>query len=434
MRLSSNRSMMIDDAMQSPKLSWNTHSIVTRAALDSIKAPQINEEIPVVRLEDFLSCAHVELRELARRHIELLSRKNGQTLTSNPIPSRILTVEDFLVAFRLNPCRPIFYVKVLRPEKVPWDSPHDACRSGPPGGTYIPNVEAERIIALEILVTFSDEPDWGMDQDLFDIEDYEYGQPPFGDRTGKSSQAPFHMAFLQDNLLLLKILPRLRKSFMKERISIFLALAGLALQKEIYYWGWRFTAWAMHYLQDLTQPYHAHPFPPSLLRIPGILIMNRSRHGVVRGIGNYLKNRHILCEAAVHFLLNEAVKKRLDHPFLKVLSSPEGSLGGSLGALMKESARIAGSLARRTDKTLVGLFNDPRINDGDYSVGDDFSYPLERSLEEAAQERPALFNEFLEIITMCLIQTGSVTRYAVDLALKRRTDPEVSSLMHTTSP
>jgi len=101
---------------------------------------------------------------------------------------------------------------------------------------------------------------------------------------------------------------------------------------------------------------------------------------------------------------------------------------------MKESARIAGSLARRTDKTLVGLVNDPRINDGDYSVGDNFSCPLERSLEEAAQERPTLFNEFLQIITMCLLQTGRVTRYAVDLALKRRTDPEVSSLMHTTSP
>ncbi|ACK42022.1 MAG: hypothetical protein ACPLVD_04280 [Dictyoglomus turgidum] len=46
-----------------------------------------------------------------------------------------------------------------------------------------------------------------------------------------------------------------------KRIIHFWNLAKEAFQKKDYYWGFRFFAYSLHYLQDLTQPFHAYPMP-----------------------------------------------------------------------------------------------------------------------------------------------------------------------------
>ncbi len=118
----------------------------------------------------------------------------------------------------------------------------------------------ETVSPSQVFATFSDEPDWGMDQNLYPIREYGYGPAPFGAETGKSSQAPFHMAFLHENPIVTALVPDLRRSFMEQRIRVSFALARTAFAHRVDYWGWRFAAWAAHYLQDLTQPYHARPF------------------------------------------------------------------------------------------------------------------------------------------------------------------------------
>jgi len=418
---------MTDSQKSTTAISWNTHAMITRAAVAPVKSPLLIEKVRVTRLENFLSAAEEELTALASRSRDLFGRKTKRPSVTAEIQHDVRTADDFLRAFRLSPYGGVNYVRVLVPEEVSPDSPHSLSRSGPPGGAYLPTCGDDELSASEIIITFSDEPDWGMDQDLFDIESYGFGDPPFGGKTGLSSQAPFHMAFMDDDLLLPKILPRLRQSFMEDRIIEFCDLADLAFDKDFSYWGWRFTAWGMHYLQDITQPYHAHPFPPSVLRMISILITNPSRGGLIRGMGNFLRNRHILCEATVHFLLNDAVKKHIAHPFLEALSEPGGRIEVPMAQLMKESARVAASNARRTDKTLVAMINGPRIECPDYFAGDDLSYPLGRLLSDSAVEKPVLYKEFLELISKCLAQTGKVTRYAVERVLSKRSGGFIST-------
>ncbi len=409
--------------------SWNTHALITRAALSTAKIPRLDDSIPVIALEAFLPLAIEPLRDLLKWYYELLDRKVQGVPSKRgkvaEIPKEILTTRDFLAALRLNVSRPLHYVRVLRPEEISPDTPHDPSRSGPPGGMYVETGQQETIQAREVLCTFSDEPDWGMDQDLFPVEQYGYGSCPFGPEHGPSSQAPFHMAFLHENPLVMGLRPSLGRSFMGERVQLFFALAGLAMDSGADYWGWRFAAWAMHYLQDLTQPYHARLFPAARLPLLIRFILHPDPRSFAAKNENYLKNRHILFEAAVHFLLNEAVKKRVDHPFLRALAgeSPSGGFQTrpywriepekNMRPLMKESSRVAADLARRTDRTLMALMDDPRIDDPSYSLAKDEAYRIDDTFPSACTTRLEPCDDFIKLVSLCLARTGEVSRYAV---------------------
>ncbi|MGO9571680.1 MAG: hypothetical protein ACLP5H_29495 [Desulfomonilaceae bacterium] len=409
--------------------SWNTHAIITRAALSTGDVPRLDESIPVIALEAFLSLAKEPLRDLLKWYYELLDRKvNGAAAkrgATSEIPKEILTTGNFLAALKLNVTCPLHYVRVLRPEEMSPDTPHDASRAGPPRGMYVETGQEEAIQAREVLCTFSDEPDWGMDQDLFSVAQYGYGSCPFGPGYGPSSQAPFHMAFLHENPLVVALRPSLGRSFMGERIQLFFALAGVAMDSGVDYWGWRFAAWAMHYLQDLTQPYHARPFPAARLPLLIRFILHPNPRRFAAKNESYLKNRHILFESAVHFLLNEAVKKGADHPFLRALSGefsaggfdtrPHRCIGSEMGirSLMRESSRLAATLARQIDRTMMALMDDPRISDPGYSLEKDKAYRIEDSFPSACEERPRLCDVFTRLVSLCLAGTGKVSRYAV---------------------
>ena len=209
--------------------SWNTHALITRAALSTVNGPRLDDSIPVVALEAFLSIAKDPLRDVLKWYCELLDRKVQGAAAKrgaiSEIPKEILTAGDFLAALKLNVNCPLQYVRVLKPEEISPDEPHDPSRAGPPGGMYVETGQQEAIQAREILWTFSDEPDWGMDQDLFSVAQYGYGPCPFGPEHGPSSQAPFHMAFLHENPLVMAVRPGLGKSFMGERVQLFFALA-----------------------------------------------------------------------------------------------------------------------------------------------------------------------------------------------------------------
>jgi hypothetical protein len=409
--------------------SWNTHALITRTALSTIEVPRLEDSIPVVPLEVFLSTTKEPLRDLLKWYYELLDHKvhgvAAKRAAITEIPKEPLTTHEFLIALRLNANCPIQYVRIMRPEEISPDTRHDSSRDGPPVGMYVETDPGEVIQAREILCTFSDEPDWGMDQELFSIEPYGYGSCPFGPGHGESSQAPFHMAFLHENPLVLALRPSLGRSFMGERIQLSFALAGLAIDKGMAYWGWRFTAWAMHYLQDITQPYHAKPFPAARLPLLIRFLLHPNPRRFAAKNENYLKNRHVLFEAIVHFLLNEAVKKRVDHPFLRALATEtsegvvqtrpyqpiEPKLG--IGSLMKESSRVAADLARQIDRTMIALMNDPRIGDPGYSLKQDRQYRIEETIVEARDQRPDLFDDFTRLVSLCLVRTGDVSRYSV---------------------
>jgi hypothetical protein len=394
------------------KFSWNTHCIITQSALDSCKVPDLNSKISVTEIDHFIRTTREELPVLLEdfQH-EVLQDTHGRS-GGEFSRFRIETVDDLVLALRINPKTTFSYVRALRPDEVAANTDHDPSRKGPPASSYIGTGNMELITVREVFATFSDEPDWGMDQGLFPIKDYRYGAAPFGPETGPSSQAPFHMKFLHENVVLLRIWPWLKGSLMEPRIRLFLQLAKLALDKGVDYWGWRFAAWAAHYLQDLTQPYHARALPFSLWRTVRLFLA--SPYLDLERRKNYLANRHMLFEAGVHFVLNDAVKNGSAERLLKALAGSGESAQGPLSHLMRESSRIPAGRAVEVNRLLERIIDDERLNQFDYSFTEGADFPMALKFANAATERPRVLERFLELLALCLSEAGKVTRHVVN--------------------
>ncbi len=126
----------------------------------------------------------------------------------------------------------------------------------------------ETIPALLVLASSADEPDFGVDINCWDDspsdwgKKYKFGKLPFGNPSlDFSTQAPFHMGFYHQSSLIYKAAPFVARTYPMLRVHQFMGLARLAFRTGHAYWGWRFAGMAMHYVQDLTQPYHASILP-----------------------------------------------------------------------------------------------------------------------------------------------------------------------------
>jgi hypothetical protein len=392
-------------------------------ALDLHPEPMLRSHTQVVTIEEFFSRTAKDIAQIVELFRNMVSEKSGckiieKKLSSNP------SVTDILETLKLNPTYVFPYVRILRPDEISPCTPHDPGRSGPPGRMYVPTVQGTDISVPDILATYADEPDWGMDQDLFPVTEYGFGKAPFGMERGKSSQAPFHMAFLHENVMFRTLVPDLRKSFMPVRITMCFALAGVAFTHEIRYWGWRFLAWAIHYLQDLTQPYHVKAWPVVIrpLLEPRFLSQFAYR---MRNLGLYLKNHHLLFEATIHFVLNEIVKRDIPHPFKSALVVDNRLVFGNFDLLMAGCSEFAAHHARMVDSLLVRLILGSGWRDPEYFYERDREFHIETLLPEVSMARPNVFEQFIELVSKCLAITGQVTRYAVHWSSLRKSRSDI---------
>ncbi|HTY23824.1 MAG TPA: hypothetical protein VMC85_11870 [Desulfomonilaceae bacterium] len=397
--------------MKSERLSWNTHYLLTRIALKSCRITSVTDKTNVMKLDEFIALAREDLPQVIAAYSGLPSARSEEAARSRPDVMEINSPGDLMAQLRLNPKTVISYVRALKPEEVSSRVEHDTSRSGPPSASYVQTENEESIEISEVMATFSDEPDWGMDQNLFLEKSYAYGRAPFGMQTGLSSQAAFHMAFLHENPVLTYIFPDLRISFMEQRVRLFSALAQLAQAKGAIYWAWRFAAWAAHYLQDLTQPYHARALPFSFMTIIHRVLLNPlSKRSPVRN-RNYIVNRHRIFESTIHYLINDAVKRGSVHRWISALENDGECSEGPLQQVMKTSSKIAVDLAPAVNQTLEALINDAEIDDPEYLVREEDGYPVEEKLAEARAARPELFQRLVELVGACMAETGRVTRY-----------------------
>ncbi len=143
-----------------------------------------------------------------------------------------------------------------------------------------------RLSGFEMLMAgFVDEPDNGMDRNLPLLAELD----PHGDRrwaggfTGPSSQGFRHLYFISK----LQVPPR-NLGYAPERVQLFATEAKRRFQAGDPLWGFRLLAWAMHYLQDIGQPYHVVQIP-SFRMVPwGELIHPTNLvKEATRIIGNY---------------------------------------------------------------------------------------------------------------------------------------------------
>jgi len=114
---------------------------------------------------------------------------------------------------------------------------------------YLEGEIGEKVKASSILINYSDEPDWNLDTNL--------NLNKIQALTG-GSQGYRHMYFSVFGGLL-------KAGEAPKRANHFFEMSKIAFGKGDNYWGFRFTARAIHYLEDISQPYHTYPAPLDVL-------------------------------------------------------------------------------------------------------------------------------------------------------------------------
>ena len=198
------------------------------------------------------------------------------------------------------------------------------------------------ISAMDILRgPFTDDPDQGMDRDLPDEFDPSNDRQWIGGKTGPASGQFRHIYFggwKFRNLIATIQLPKHamgtapeRAQEMAERASNFLkplaALLSAIPQADFVdqardrAWGWRTLAWALHYIQDLAQPFHAVQIPSRRMipmsawfTFPPDHLLDHFVSETNRVVTNY----HWAYEGYIRLRVEQA-----NSPFADCLSAPE---------------------------------------------------------------------------------------------------------------
>ena len=114
---------------------------------------------------------------------------------------------------------------------------------------YVEGEIGEKVKASDVLKNYSDEPDWDLDTNL-ELNKLQA-------LTG-GSQGYRHMYFSVFAGLL-------KAGDAPKRANHFFEMSKSAFGKGDNYWGFRFAARAIHYLEDISQPYHTYPAPLDVL-------------------------------------------------------------------------------------------------------------------------------------------------------------------------
>jgi hypothetical protein len=191
--------------------------------------------------------------------------------------------------------------------------------------------------AREVLAGYAGEPDWGMDKGLDAARD----QLLMGGKDPKmtSSQGFRHMSFLGGLL-----------GQGPDRAQRFFDLGARAIEKGHSYWGFRFVAWGIHYLQDMGTPVHTSMLPtPKYIRLKGML-RTVDENGVKRF------NRSVLKDVFVGSASINANYHFLYESFVDQAYTGDGAAAGTLERAVKGNGREEGILSRLLGaRTVKGL-------------------------------------------------------------------------------
>ena len=143
--------------------------------------------------------------------------------------------------------------------------------------------------SLGILIPAVDDPDQGMDQDLPTTFDPTNERKFMGGLTGPTSQGFRHMYFggwkVFHPIATFQV-PFHAMGQAPERTRLFARQAREMIKSGDYAWGIRVIGWAMHYVQDLAQPFHAVQIP-NLRMVPFSHLFTDLVPETTRVISNY---------------------------------------------------------------------------------------------------------------------------------------------------
>ncbi|WP_292938149.1 hypothetical protein [Noviherbaspirillum sp.] len=261
---------------------WSNHALGTWQALASADEVANAAPVRVEGLDAFLAAEGPALERLLDAE-ESWARSNVPHYPARPAAlafkadgSAPEMRRRFIAALRINPASRLTLFMQVRPgTAVPASAAMPRSEVTTVGqrddhnkAAFLRLHEGDLVTPLDVTATASDEPDFGLDIGIWADNgtgygrQYGFGKQPFGNPALEfSSQAPMHMGFFHEQWIVYKAAPFLLRTYPEYRIHLYQTLARHALRSGHPYWGWRFAGWALHYVQDLTQPYHARVVP-----------------------------------------------------------------------------------------------------------------------------------------------------------------------------
>ena len=358
---------------------WNDHALGTWQALAQLPAIDGAPPVAVERLESFLSAEDKALEELLEQE-EQWARRNVSVYPPRPAALKFKAGgtpaelrRRFVAALRINPdCKlPLFLqtrpgTQLPRESSLPWTEVTTLRRETTAKETQFLRLhEGEQVAVLDVVASASDEPDYGLDIGLWQDNQtpyghvYGFGKQPFGDPALEiSTQVPFHMGFFHESEIIYKAAGFLRRTYPEYRIHLFKSLAAFALRTGHPYWGWRFAGWALHYVQDLTQPYHASVLPGvSVQRMLWINTLNLlGFHSQKEQAVRFVSNRHLALENyQYHRMKNAYLRKDPEDALLRAVRNRSADAGQAdyLDSSVRQIvSKQAYELGERTDQTI----------------------------------------------------------------------------------
>jgi hypothetical protein len=373
---------------------WSDHTLLVSKALKDLAVWKNQDSIPAKSLQTFLMETEKELAQFMAKQ-EQWSRANLPNYAKCPDilafqttgnPADILN--RFYRAIRINPGVKIpLYLHLLpgqepgaRPVAQPAELTTLKDLSSMAFTTYVRISEGEKVLPFEVLCTASDEPDYGFDLGLYEDNQTEYGKiygfgiQPFGNPNLEySSQAPFHMGFYHEAGILYKFGAFLKQTHLDYRIFLYKALSEFAFQQNQPYWGWRFMGWGMHYMGDVSMPYHMKPLP-GVSTMKMIWINLKSMMGMPKAQQNAVQlvsNRHtVLEEFQIQAFRKAYQENNADFPLFKALENPDPAAVFSYDFLIKTATASSAAAAKKVDKALKKnmpgvLVSDPSVEAND---------------------------------------------------------------------
>ena len=326
---------------------WTEHPLVIHETLAALPEVRDGQPVKVESLDTFLVSEEKGLAALLESE-EAWARKNLDSY--RPLPEGLEfratgkasdIRERFCHAVRINPdSRFGLYLQFIpgadtggRPGITPDKLTFLKDLSEWKTTTFAGLKEGDMVSPLDVVTTASDEPDFGLDIGLYEDNGtgfgriYGFGEQPFGNPNLEySSQGPFHMGYYHEVWIVSTLAPFVTQTYPEYRIHLYRSLSAYAFRTGHDYWGWRFMGIGLHYVMDLSLPYHTTLLPGvSTFRMLWINALNMIRiSGPMNNAIQLVSNRHNAIEKFQQMAMQDAYRTRnRDYPVFVSLRSVE---------------------------------------------------------------------------------------------------------------
>ncbi len=208
-----------------PALAWDRHQALTQAALEHEKG--LDEVVKVTSVEEYLKATF------------------GAGCTLEKAKETIFdgVGRDFVFFYQSN---------VPATFKADWVNGNNLLTLDPKSAysEHDPNNLGGSVVAKSVIATYSDEPDWKMDDDVPRLAKANVIENA---NSGTATRALRHFWTPGEEMLGIELGKGQETDV---RAQLYYELALIAFESNQPYWGYRLLGNAVHYIQDMSQPFH----------------------------------------------------------------------------------------------------------------------------------------------------------------------------------